>query len=198
MVLQGFRGKNAKFVPKEVSVADVEGFFISHWVLNAPYPYLDIATCWREMNNRQTINQHGLEWYDGDAEIPDVLHNVREICRNARRIFTEGVEEAGYLQILTAREVINLGTEDPYKKFITHRGPEKTVCYLHAMRNQMADRMYSCALRTALTMRRYLLQKQKDNRESGQYSENTTDDEVDVNQDIPPEKTITKGIFNIF
>ncbi|XP_011313383.1 uncharacterized protein [Fopius arisanus] len=175
--IQAFRGKNGKFLPKEIAVADIEGLFLSHWVLNAPYPYLDLSTCWRETNNRLTTNHHGIEWHDGDAEITDALHNIRELSRNVRHIFMIGAEETAYLQILCAREIINLDTKGEFKNNAGLSNETTPVCYLHVMKNKMANRRHICALRTVLNMRQSLTHKKGENNQASRYSKSETEDE---------------------
>ncbi|XP_015118794.1 uncharacterized protein LOC107042308 [Diachasma alloeum] len=200
VVIQGFRGKNGKFLPNEIAVANTEGVFLSHWILNAPYLYLDHTTCRRETNNRLTTNNHGIEWHDGDTEVRDALHNNGELCRNVRCIFIIGGEEAVYLQILSARETINLGTETDFRNNTCLQNEEKTVCYIHAMKNKMDVQMFNCALQTVLNIRNHLIHKKWEENTTRQCSRSENDDVFDDadTQNIDAKTPVRKCIFNIF
>lgn len=201
IILQGFRGRSGKYLLKEAAVLDVDGIFIAHWILGPTYPYIDLPTCWREANNKLTTKEHGIEWFEGEAEEQDVLHNIRELGKHAEHIFTIGVTEASYLQQLITREVVNLDEEPIWKTNENLQVEEQPLCYLHALKKNLAGHTYKCALQMALKIRKILTKKRSSDevQPCGNSTPNTNDN--DNSKKSPPNSPKidnNKSIFNIF
>ena len=55
-----------------------------------------------------TKYHHGLEWYEGETSLKNLQQYLRTILLNAENIYTRGKDKATYLQLICARDIINL------------------------------------------------------------------------------------------
>ena len=49
--IQGFRGADEKFIPKEVAVVAINAPIIGHWIITPPYPFDELPVKSRRENN---------------------------------------------------------------------------------------------------------------------------------------------------
>lgn len=156
--IQGFRDAEGKFMPKEVAVVAVNEAFISHCIMMAPYPFVELAEKYRRENNWLSRNFHGIEWFDGTANSKQFMAELREIARQARYIYTRGREKVHYLENTLARNVYNLEGISPAFKNLSEGEEHELRCSHHGF-HRNSDKFH-CALRNACKLR-YWMQSQE-------------------------------------
>lgn len=108
--IQGFFDKDDEFVPKEVAVVTLDEEFSGHWIISPPVLFTDLPQQIRIKNNWLTHNHHGIEWFEGDITLQQLHIKLRDIARGSGKIYAFGPINAGYLQAVMSREIVNLET----------------------------------------------------------------------------------------
>lgn len=151
--IQGMRGKDSEFIPKEIAVVAVDKPYSAHWITVPPCHFGELPGTSRKQNNYLTKYYHGLEWFEGDVGLKQVYANLREISRGSRHIYTRGHDKMVLLRDITSRDIFDLADDEdaPSYAFMPkcHR-----KCLRHAQLNDsLSDH---CALRQAFQIKNWL------------------------------------------
>lgn len=153
--IQGFRDLCGKFIPKEIAVVGVASPIIGHWIITPPCPFEDLPENVKRENNWLSQYYHGIEWFDGEADLEYVVLQLREIARGSRHIYTRGVEKLLYLQRLLSRNINNLEEISPAFKNLPDCGCN--CCPHHGFRQRSK---FLCALRNANKLKYWLVTRE--------------------------------------
>jgi len=88
--IQGFRDAEEKFIPKEIAVVAINAPIFGHWIIIPPCPFVNLPESSRRQNNWLSRNYHGIEWVDGEVNLEHFKQHLREITRQAYRIYSRG------------------------------------------------------------------------------------------------------------
>lgn len=159
--VQGFRGKEGNFLPKEIALIALHHTYIVHWIIAPPYTFNNLHSKYRRQNNWLSRHHHGIEWHEGSSRFIDVVDTLRSVTRNAGRIFTRGREKAEFLMEVTSREIINL--EDDERCPALKRLVSSTLrCAPHATKR---NQKLVCALNFAASLKAWILFHIEDEKE---------------------------------
>lgn len=178
--IQGMRGKDSEFIPKEIAVVTLNNSYWAHWITSPPCHFGELPENSRKQNNFVSKYYHGLEWFEGDASLKQVYANLREISRRSRNIYTRGHEKMSFLRDVTSRDIINLEdyADAPSYAFMPK---SERKCLKHALLN--GTNAEHCAMTQASQIKNWLckynLLKEKKRKEE---EKNSSDghDTVDV------------------
>lgn len=106
--IQGFHGKYGEFLPKEVAVLGLDYNVIAHWIIKAPYPFSELEAGFSKANTYLSCYEHGLEWFDGTADLEDVYISLRDVARRSLQIYVWGSTNQKLLEKVLSRSVTNL------------------------------------------------------------------------------------------
>ena len=154
--IQGFRGADEKFIPKEVAVVAINAPIIGHWIITPPYPFDDLPVKSRRKNNWLSLNYHGIEWFDGETDLECFTIQLREISRQVLRIYTRGQEKAHYLRRLLSKNVYNLEGISPTFKNLPEDEECGQRCSHHGFRFR-PNAKFLCALRNACKLKHWIV-----------------------------------------
>lgn len=154
IAVTGFRGRDWKFLPKEIAVASVTGNILAHWVLAPPYAFTDLPPTVRVENNRRTQFLHKIEWFEGDSKVETVCNQLLQIVKSADGVYTLGEEARLFLTKLLCREVKNMEHRRNWELFV-QRFPTKTMCLLHGLKN--CSNQGFCAVTVARQIKKWFL-----------------------------------------
>ena len=87
--IQAFHDKKGEFLPKEIALIGSDCNFFAHWIINPPYNRENIPKGILATNSYLTCFHHGIEWFNGESDLEDVLNSLREVARNSLRIYTK-------------------------------------------------------------------------------------------------------------
>src|SRR5436190_22075100 len=203
--IQGFRGAEMKFIPKEVAVVAIDTPLVRHWIIRPPYPFNRLSKAAKRENSWLTWNYHGIDWFDGEDEPECFTSQLREITRSANNIYVVSDNEtAQYLQNLLARNIYNLENISPAFKFHTDN-EEQGYCSYHE--SFIAGAVYiQCAHKNAYKLKRWILERYtSENRPSINIIQPTcssdknwerNDDSGDSEDDSDNESACSSGIFD--
>lgn len=152
----GFRGKDWKFLPKEIAVISVTGNILGHWIIEAPYPFTDLPETIQAENNRRTRDYHKLDWFEGDSSAEAVYSNLLAIVKRANTIYTVTEEARFFLKKLLCRDITNLENRRNWISFV-EIFPTKTTCVIHGLKHNIKDFYCVCAITTARQIKKWLL-----------------------------------------
>lgn len=150
--LQGMRGKELEFIPKEISVVGVKTPLTAHWIIAPPCHFGELPRESRVQNNYLTKFYHGVEWFDGDVACKQAYANLREISRVSRRIYTRGNDKAVLLRDVTSRDIINLEGEENAPSYFNMPASRRR-CFRHGL---MRDSTLRCAMNQAFRIKKWL------------------------------------------
>lgn len=151
--IQGLRGKNGVFLPKEIAVLSIEEPLVAHWIVAPPYPFAELPKMSRTQNMYLSKFYHGLEWFEGDLSCEQLYANLRQISRESVRIYTRGRDKAKLLCDVTSRNIINLEDDEDMPSF-SHLPRTSRKCMRHGLiRNEAALR---CALTNAYAIKKWI------------------------------------------
>lgn len=176
--IQGFRDVDEQFIPKEVAVVAINDPIIGHWIMMPPYPFGDLPEKARRENNWLSRNYHGIEWFDGEVNSKYFTIQLREITRQARYIYSRGQEKANYLRNLLSRNVYNLEGISPPLKNLPDAEERGHRCAHHGFR---ANAKFTCALRNAYKLKRWLIVQNSDNSSCESLPSQSWDDSDEEN-----------------
>lgn len=151
--IQGMRGRDSEFIPKEIAVVAVDRPYSAHWIIAPPCHFGELPHNSRKQNNFLSKFYHGLEWFEGDVGCKQVYANLREISRKSRRIYTRGHEKAVLLRDITSRDIFNL-EEEPDAPSFTFMPRSFRKCFRHALMDNTTS--LHCALRQAFQVKNWL------------------------------------------
>jgi hypothetical protein len=142
--VQGFHDIIGEFLPKEIAVLGIHGNYIAHWMIKydetvhntAEFPIGILAT-----NTYMTCYHHGIEWFDGEADLVAVYNALRGIARNALRIYVRGHQKQELLQKQLGRQIINL-EEYRCPSFKNLPRDNRHYCAYHGLKGEY----FACAL----------------------------------------------------
>lgn len=186
--IQAFLDKDVQFCPKEIAVIGVNCNFVSHWIIKPPYGTSELTKGILAANSCTTCLHHGIEWFDGESNLEDVYKALRELTRNAFRIYVRGVQKAELLSKVLSRQIYNL--EDfkcpSYKSL--YRVSDH-FCTYHARKGEY----YVCALAYAYKLRLWITKTLY----ASHHTEPVGEDVVDFHSDGGTEEA-TKLLKNKF
>lgn len=139
---EGFLDNNAKFFPKEVAIISLQTNVLGHWIISPEGKLEDLPHITQQYNNKLTKHHHGLEWCDGEAISSKVYEAVRSFTKNAKHIYTWGVQQTLFTEKLLDRKAINVKSW-LYKPIFVAEASRVKTCILHSSRN---NKEYACAL----------------------------------------------------
>lgn len=150
--IQGFRDDRGQFIPKEVAVLPINfnKNFVAHFIITPPCPFQELSKPWRTQNNYLTKHHHRIEWFEGNVLGKQLHSDLREIVKNADRIYARGVDKIKFLENISAREIINLEEWADCPSF-TNLPASTEHCYLHVFRDGSV-----CALNYAYRLKTWL------------------------------------------
>lgn len=109
--MQGFRGKEASFIVKELTMIDaITGKIITNVLITSPYSFSTLSPKDQRVVKYVSFNINHLRWDDGISTINHVKHSLKKILKMEDRIYTKGDLKAKFLSSLLKREVIELGS----------------------------------------------------------------------------------------
>lgn len=151
--IQFFKDKNNVSVPKEVAVTSLKGDHSGHWIV-LPQSHIDTLTAdIRRTNDWLTRHHHGIDYFEGETSLRALYKTLRELAKNARRIFVRGNEKWLTLHKITTRDIINLEYDKDCPSFTDLLGIDK-YCLYHAVKESHLK--YSCALDNVQRLRTWM------------------------------------------
>ena len=150
--IQAFHDKEGEFLPKEIAVIGSNCNFFAHWIIKPPYNSEKIPKGILATNSYLTCFHHGIEWFDGESDLEDVLNSLREVARNSLRIYTRGVQKMEFLEKLLCRQIINL-EEYSCPSFRNLPRVNEHFCFYHGRKREY----FASALCYAYKLRVWLL-----------------------------------------
>lgn len=155
--IQGMRGKDSEFIPKEIAVVAVDRPYSAHWIIAPPCHFAELPQNSRSQNNFLSKIYHGLEWFEGDVSCKQVYANLREISRNSRRIYTRGHDKAILLRDVMSRDILNLEDEVGAPSY-TFMPKSYRKCFRHGLIKDTSSSISSthCAMRQAFQIKNWL------------------------------------------
>lgn len=171
--VQGFHDKHADFLPKEIAVVGVDCNYLSHWIIKyniKEHNIGELSTGILATNTYLTCHHHGIECFDGEADLNAVYSALQQVARNALRIYVRGFQKQELLQRLLGRQVINL---EDYRcpSFKNLPRDHERFCNYHGGKREY----FACSLAYAYKLRNWL-------RKSLTFTTAPGKDEVDVQQ----------------
>lgn len=171
--VQGFHDKDGFFLPKEIAIASVDRRVTRHWIIkynDNEYSVVDLSQGILTTNTYLTSHHHGIEWYDGESDIGAVFKSLRDITRNALRVYVRGIEKKNLLKLLLGRHIINL-EEYRCPSFKALSRDDNHFCGFHAYKREH----FACALSYAYKLCNWLTK-------SLTFTPPSTEDTVDTKQ----------------
>lgn len=156
--VQGMRGRNNQFIPKEVAVVSVKTEDSGHWVVLPPYADDNLPVFVKSQNIWLCDHIHGIAWSKGDTSLQALETNLKRIAGQATRIFTRGSEKSSYLTQLTGYFIINL-EDDEEAPSLRHLPRSDVRCIYHCAANHR--QAYNCALNNAIRIKAWLSQNEQ-------------------------------------
>lgn len=150
--IQGFQDKNSSFIPKEIAVLAVECNIFSHWIVKSPYNSTELPKPVLATNSYLTCFHHGIEWFDGESTLDDVYNALRDVARNALRIYVRGIQKQNLLEEILGRQVLNL-EEYNCPSFKNLPRINEHFCFYHGRKREY----FSCSLAYAYKLRLWLM-----------------------------------------
>lgn len=160
--IQGVYGETCAFIPKEIAVASVERECYGHWVVSPPYGYGKLKTSIQKQNLWLRRYYHGIAWSEGDTPLHVAENILRNIIKEAYRVFVRGAAKGSYLTHLTGCFIINLeeGGEDELGYLPFHKLPRsETRCVYHGLNNKKQP--YICAVDNVTKIRSWLRHEER-------------------------------------
>ncbi|KAK4883087.1 hypothetical protein RN001_006406 [Aquatica leii] len=143
--LQGFRGADKKFIPKEVAVVSSDGDYCEVLLIKPPMPY---STLPKSVKNEVYYLEnyfHGLKWSTGYINFEDFEDELRKLLTPFNGIFVKGYEKQNTLNFLN-KPVVNMeGLSCPTFKELKKK-MQAIKCLHHHIESP------SCALEHALIL----------------------------------------------
>lgn len=154
--IQGFRDKDANFVPKEVAIVSLQEHIICHWVVLPPHEFVELPSSLRTANDLAASRHFGIHWFEGDITMRKLHYHLYNIARKAKRIYVKGREKARYIQSLMTRTVEDLDdyTDEGFTSLQKRFGCRQ-ICSYHAAQEDTYKRSY-CALLRAHVLRMWI------------------------------------------
>ena len=154
--IQGFSTDSGIFLPKEVAVTSLDNRILGHWIIQPPYNFYNLPSEIKIKNNWLTKYHHGIEWYEGETSLKTLQQYLRSVLKDAENIYTRGRDKATYLQLISARDIINLEENKKCPSFAKME-TSGVVCHLHALHAKREIKSYTCALSNVQKLRSWLL-----------------------------------------
>lgn len=105
--LQGFRGDDKNFIPKEVAVISENGYKIAHLLLKPPYQLQSLSRGRRKEVFYMENCFHGLLWRLGQVNFEDFESVLLTLVKDFNTIYVKGTEKKSVLNFLD-KSIINL------------------------------------------------------------------------------------------
>ncbi|KAF2888694.1 hypothetical protein ILUMI_17480 [Ignelater luminosus] len=105
--LQGFRGDDETFIPKEVAIISEDGYEFAHFLLKPPYLVQSLSSCRRSEVLYMENHFHGIAWQSGQINFEDFQTELIHLSKNFKTIYIKGDEKRKVLSFLE-KSVINL------------------------------------------------------------------------------------------
>ena len=151
--IQGLINDSGIFLPKEVAVTSLDSRLLGHWIVQPPYNFYDLPNDIKIRNNWLTKHHHGIEWYEGETSLKNIQKYLRSILRDAENIYARGKDKVTYLQLISARDIINLEENQNCPSF-ANMDPINIFCHHHVLQTKKS---YSCALNNVHKLRSWLI-----------------------------------------
>ena len=118
--IQAFHDKNGDFLPKEIAVIGVDCNYFAHWIIKPPCKSSSLPKGILATKSYLSVYQHGIEWFDGESTLEDVIDGLKEVARNAVRIYVRGYQKQYFLENILSRQIINLEEYSVHPSKIYH------------------------------------------------------------------------------
>lgn len=143
--LQGFRGENKQFIPKEVAVISADGNNLAIFILKPPENYAKQSYNVKKSIKYLENKHHGLAWTSGSVNFEEFHTEVARILENFEKVYVKGQEKKEVLSFLN-KTVVNLeDLECPSLKVLKKR-TVAVRCLNHNIREPF------CALENVLIL----------------------------------------------
>lgn len=93
--MQGFKGENNKFIPKEI-VISFNDYEYQHFLLKPPFPFGNLPQHLQIQANSLYTYHHGLKWNAGDIDVNSVKQFILCNCKN-KNIYIKNEEKRQWL-----------------------------------------------------------------------------------------------------
>lgn len=110
--IQGFNGDDNSFIIKELTIADLYGDRILHYLVLPPFDISFLTEKEKKYVSWLQKFHHKIQWNDGQLEYNQVFSILREAVRDADILYIKGSERAAFLRRITSKYVIDLDLLD--------------------------------------------------------------------------------------
>lgn len=107
MDLQGFRGADKKFIPKEVAIISADGNRIETLLIEPPEIYSTLPTAVKKEVSYLEKHHHGLPWGSGYVNFEEFRLEVKRVLQSFETVYVKGDEKRRILSFLK-QPVVNL------------------------------------------------------------------------------------------
>ena len=83
-------------------------FFLCGCVIKPPCKSSSLQKGILATNSYSSVYQHEIEWFDGESTLEGVINGLKEVVRNAVRIYVRGYQKQYFLENILSRQIINL------------------------------------------------------------------------------------------
>lgn len=151
--LQGFMRSINDFVPKEISILEVDGnlkpltFFIK-----SPCTWKSLPAKFKTMNVWLERNYHGMNWNSGDIPYETAGTIIRTMLQRARTIYVKGFEKLQWLKKMMDLSVEIIDLEDLDCPSLQKLPKIPPACPHHSY-----DSKYNCANANVKSLKEWLI-----------------------------------------
>ncbi|KAK5643130.1 hypothetical protein RI129_006975 [Pyrocoelia pectoralis] len=152
--LQGFRGDDNKFIPKEFAVVTDDGN-LAVFLFKPPTSYSTLSHDAKKTVNYLETRHHGLRWSSGYVPFQDFEREATKVLKSYNKIYVKGIEKCQVLGFLN-KPIVNLeDNECPSLKNL-----KKEAQAYRCMHHTIEDPM--CALENVLLLQEWEQTNSKD------------------------------------
>lgn len=146
--IQGFRAMSNEFLIKEFCIAELGTNYVYHGVVKPAIRYARLGGEFKKRVNFVTNHIHGLQWDSGSMSRLQATTLIKNVLKNASRVYIKGSERVAFLEKLLDYmvPVIDLDIFDYYD----NRALKERNIYCHY------GHRLRCAVQKACTYRTWL------------------------------------------
>lgn len=105
--LQGFRGVNGEFIPKEIAVISADGYKVETLLIEPPENYSELPPSVKKEVSYLEKHFHGLPWGSGYVNFEEFELEVKRILQCFDTVYVKGNEKLNVLNFLN-KNIVNL------------------------------------------------------------------------------------------
>ena len=151
--IQFCRDNKNGVIPKEVCIVSLKGNSIGHFLISPPYNANRLSEKIKKTNNYITKNIHSISWFDGYMSKKNLCDNLREISKQASKIFVRGQDKALFLESIMTCQIINLEKNSECPPF-QNLPLTDYYCTFHSLK--FCYLSYNCALNNAVKLKNWV------------------------------------------